>query len=691
MEKRLLLFVCILLLNGLLRAQTFTGAGGAIQNNSLPSYFTINVSGLPQSLNGTFGVEEVCIDINHTRVADLVIYLESPDYTDVELTSTNGGAGANYTGTCFHDSSTSSITTGTAPFTGAFKPEGFFGRFHEGMNGNGNWRLRIVDVYGGPDSGAVVSWSIRFGSNVAQPVNFSSSDLPVMMLNTLSQPIVDEPKVMVSMGIIYNDPPARNYITDPPNNYSGYAMAEYRGSSSQMFNKKPYSIKLVNNAGNEIEAPLLGMPAGNEWVLHSAYSDKSLLRNHFIYNLSNAMGRYAPRTRYVELMVDGHYEGVYVLMESIRRSEDRVNIANLTETDLSGDDITGGYIIKIDKRNGSNIDGWYSSIASTSPSDTVFYQYHYPEEDRIALQQKIYIQNYMAAFEQALMSPNYMDPVSGYRQYVDIESFVDFFILNEFSKNVDGYRISTYMYKDKDSKGGKLTMGPIWDYDIAFANADFGNATDPTGWQYTSFDINFPMPVWWDRILQDTAFTTRLKCRWEQLRSTVLDLSSMSTFIDQAAAALNESQQRNFTTWPIMGIVVWPNPSPVPTTYQEEIDALKNWNADRIAWLDQNIPGTCNNVYLAAEQSKGLDDELIIYPNPFPSSATLRFSIAEACEVKISLYDITGRVVKDVLHERKPQGNYEVEIDRSTLTPGIYFYRMQTPSGSKICKAVLQE
>lgn len=378
-------------------------------------------------------------------------------------------------------------------------------------------------------------------------------------------------------------------------------------------------------------------------------------------------------------------------MESIKRGNDRVDISKLTETDNAGDMLTGGYIIKIDKRNGTNIDGWYSSIASTSPSDTVFYQYHYPEEDRITSQQKVYIQNFMATFEQAIMSPNYMDPVNGYRQYIDIESFVDFFILNEISKNVDGYRISTYMYKDRDSKGGKLTMGPIWDYDIAFGNADYGNATDPTGWQYTAYDINFPMPVWWERILQDTAFTTRLKCRWEQLRSTVLELSSMNAFIDQAAATLSESQARNYTMWPTLGIVVWPNPSPVPTTYQDEVDALKNWNTNRIAWLDQNMPGTCNGVYLATTGYQIPNNELQIYPNPFSSSAVLRFSITEESEVKITLHDITGRTVSNILHEHKPSGSYEIQVNGSNLSSGIYFYRLQTSSGTRVCKVVLQD
>lgn len=692
MRKRLLSLISILVpAAGILQAQTFTGGGGLITNDMVPTYFPVTVSGLPSSMNGNFGVEEICINISHTRVDDLNIRLVAPDWTRVELSSGNGGTGADYSNTCFNHSATVSITAGSAPFTGVFRPEGFLGRLHEGQDPNGTWKLSVQDVYTGPNSGSVISWSIRFGTNVAQPINFSSSDLPIIRINTNSQAIPNEPKVMVDMGIIYNGPSVRNNVTDPANEYNGKAMIEVRGSSSQQFDKKSYSFKTVNLMGNELDVSLLGMPAENEWVLHAPYSDKSLMRNYLTYNLSNTMGRWAARGRYVELMINGQYEGVYVLMEAITRSPYRVNIAKLTINDNAGDSLTGGYIIKIDRRNGSNIDGWYSSIPSTSPSDTVFYQYHYPEGDRITQQQKAYIQNYVRDFEQALMAPNFMDPVNGYRKYIDMDSFVDYFIITELTKNVDGYRLSTYLYKDKDSKGGKLALGPVWDYDIAYGNADYAMASDPSGWQYTAYDTQFPMPRWWNQMMQDTAFVNRVKCRWLQLRLWAIDPGVMDDIIDQTAAMLNESQTRNFTVWPTLGTVVWPNPSPVPATYQGEVDALKNFIASRVNWIDNNITGHCPQVTIGIEEEIAASDELHVYPNPFTGSAILKYSVSEASDITISLYDIMGREINPLIKERKDAGTYELMVDGTSLGSGMYFYRLTAGEKVKTCKVILQK
>jgi subtilisin-like proprotein convertase family protein len=695
MRKTLLSVISILIPAAVLNAQTFTGGGGVITNDAVPTNFPMTVSGLPASMNGNFGVEEICINISHTRVDDLNIQLIAPDWTKVELSSGNGGTGADYSNTCFSNSAGTSVTAGTAPFSGSFKPEGFLGRFHEGQNPNGTWKLSVQDVYGGPNTGSVISWSIRFGTNVAQPVNFSSSNLPIIKIVTGSQSIPNEPKVMVDMGIINNGSSVRNNLNDTPNDYNGKVMIEVRGSSSQQFAKKSYSFKTVNTLGNELNISLLGMPAENEWVLHAPYSDKTLMRNYLTYNIANAMGRWAARTKYVELVIDGEYQGVYVLMEAITRSSDRVDIAKLTPTDNAGDSLTGGYIIKIDRRNGSNIDGWYSNIASTSPSDTIFYQYHYPESDRITQQQKTYIQDYVRDFEQALLSSNYKDPVNGYRKYIDMESFVDYFILTEFSKNIDGYRLSTYLYKDKDSKGGKLTLGPVWDYDLAYGNADYGMASDPSGWQFTTYDTQFPMPKWWSQMVQDTAFMNRVKCRWLQLRLFTIDPNNIGEVIDETTSLLNESQARNFTVWPTLGTVVWPNPSPVPTTYQGEVDALKNFIASRISWLDNNLQGTCPQVTIGVEETiaGASSSDLQVYPNPFTGSgsALLKYTLSEASDIKISLYDMMGREVRSVISEHKNAGSYEATVDANDIGAGMYFYRLTAGTTVKTCKVIIQE
>lgn len=134
--------------------------------------------------------------------------------------------------------------------------------------------------------------------------------------------------------------------------------------------------------------------------------------------------------------------------------------------------------------------------------------------------------------------------------------------MNEISKNVDGYRLSTFLHKERESLGGKLRIGPVWDYDIAWHNADYCGGTEVEGWayQFPCTDDYWQVPFWWERLLEDTAFANNLKCRWTMLRDNLLSDNWFDQYIDSVALLLNESQERNFTVWPILGVYVWPNP-----------------------------------------------------------------------------------------------------------------------------------
>ena len=182
-------------------------------------------------------------------------------------------------------------------------------------------------------------------------------------------------------------------------------------------------------------------------------------------------GRYASRTHYFELVLNDDYRGVYVMLEKVKRDDNRVDISKLEPDELSGDDVTGGYIIKIDKWDGENLGGWYSSlIENDNDRKEGFYQYHYPKPDEIAPEQQVYIINYIDDFEQVMNSENYMNTTSGYPSIIHWDSFVDFLIMQEITKNVDGYRLSSYLYKDIDSNDGRLVAGPIWDFNLGFGN-----------------------------------------------------------------------------------------------------------------------------------------------------------------------------------------------------------------------------
>ena len=425
------------------------------------------------------------------------------------------------------------------------------------------------------------------------PLIFTTSNLPIVVINTNGQTIVDDPRIVCDMGIIDNGFGTINSINDPFNDYNGKISIEYRGSSSQTFPKKPYALETQDSIGNNNNVSLLGMPIENDWILYAPYSDKALMRNFLTFDLGRKMGHYAPRTVYCELVINGDYKGIYILMEKIKRDKDRVDIAKLDTDDLAGDSLTGGYIIKVDKYTGTGGVDWLSDFPNIS-GGSLYIQYHYPEATALQPQQLNYIEQYVDSFEYALNGLNFADTSIGYAKYIDINSFIDFYIINEISKNIDGYRLSTYMHKDKQSKGGKLTMGPFWDFNLAFGNADYCNGGITSGWEVNG-GCGGNNPFWFERLLDDTIYENKLKCRWEYLREKSFHQDSIFNFIDSMALYLNDAQQRNFQQWPTLGTYVWPN-FYVGSTYQDELNFFKTWIGDRLLWIDNNLGGNCYEI-----------------------------------------------------------------------------------------------
>ena len=263
----------ILLLNGLF-AQTFTGGTGPIlDNQTIDIPLTVSV---PQtSINTTtFGVETICLNLTHTYLADLTIQIVAPDGTVKNLASGIGGGDDDMTNTCFNVNAATSISAGTAPFTGTFIPMGQMGAVNNGQNPNGTWYLRISDNYGA-DEGELIDWTLTFGSAPADYFEFSESDLPIVVINTNGNAIDYDIKITADMGIVYNGPGNRNHLIDPFNEYNGKIGIEYRGNYSLSLPQKPYSIELIDNLGVAIDSSIFGMPTENDWLLLANYNDKS--------------------------------------------------------------------------------------------------------------------------------------------------------------------------------------------------------------------------------------------------------------------------------------------------------------------------------------------------------------------------------------------------------------------------------
>jgi len=505
----------------------------------------------------------------------------------------------------------------------------------------------------------------------SQVVNFTDSDLPIILITT--QPgdtINDTIRVVAQMSIIDNGPGNRNYMIDPPNDYNGLISIEFRGSTSQQYPKKSYGLETQDVLGNNNNISVLGLPVENDWILYAPFPDKTMIRNVLTYHLARKMGNYASRTRYCELQINSSYRGVYVFQEKLKRDNDRINITELDGTNIAGDELTGGYIIKVDKTTGSGNEYWYSAFDSS-----VIFQYHDPGDDELLPVQKNYIQSYVYDFEAALLDSNFADPDSGYLRYIEPQTFHDFFILQELGRTVDGYRSSSFLYKNRQSvDGGKLRAGPMWDFNLAYGNANYCQSYLIDGWQYNFNDSCpgfFPhVPFWWKRLLEDSTYANYVRCRWENLRAGPFHTDTLTDFVDSMAVLLDESQQRNFTKWPIIGQYVNWNYF-IGNTYQEEIDYLKQWLVDRSAWMDSNITGTCWP-FMALEPRTPTREAPLFYPNPFTEYTLLKTenSFNDSSTLDFVLFDLMG---KQVFREKVKAGTDYI-LHRNNLPAGIYIY-----------------
>lgn len=522
-------------------------------------------------------------------------------------------------------------------------------------------------------------------NSITSNVSFTSSNLSIVVINTHGQQIPDDYKIIADMGIIYNGEGVRNNLTDPFNNYNGKIGIEIRGSSSQMFPKKQYAVETKDAFGNDLDVSLLGFPPEEDWILYAPYNDKSLIRDVLVYKLANDMGRYATRSKYCELVLNGEYRGIYVLFEKIKRDANRVNIKKMEPTDISGDAVTGGYIIKIDKYDGENNAGWNSTYFSFPQANfPILYQYHVPKPDEIVQQQKSYIQNLIFNFETVMWySSNIADSSTGYPKYIDIDSFVDFVLINELVKNVDAYRLSTFLYKDRDSRNPKLFAGPVWDFNLAIGNADYYEGWLASGWQLeflTNFQ-NIPSgepfltPFWWRKLFDNAHFRNKMYARWQNLRASVLSLPKIFSYVDSLTQLLDESKTRNFEKYPeLLGHWIWPNYF-VGNTYVEEITYLKGWIANRINWMDANMVGEPSHI----NSDDGLPHSYSLaqnFPNPFNPTTTIMYSVPVETFISIKIYDNLGNEISSLINDIKAAGNYSVTFDGHSLSSGVYFCQM---------------
>ena len=693
------IFICLFIYLDVSIAQTFSNnVGGLIPDNNTYISFPISISGITNNINtNVFGLQKVTLNIDHNSVGDLRIKLEAPDGTQYVLTSFNGGTGNDYTNTVFSDTSSISINNGTPPFNGVFHPVDDLALYNNGQNPNGIWKLNIRDANSGTQ-GSVISWSLTFSNTPAGFFNFTDSNLPIVVINTNGQSISNNFEIPASMGIIYNGPGLRNYLTDSFNLYNNPISIEVRGQSSVGFPQKQYRIETQDTTGMNLNVSLFGMPIENDWILYAPYNDKSLMRNVLTYKIARDMGQWAARTRFCEVVLNDSYAGVYVFMEKIKRDNGRVDIKKLLSTYTYGNFLTGGYIFSIDK----DPPQWTSSIPpnNSNSGQSIGYHHVYPEPDTIQPIQSAYLQAYVDSFEQALNDSNFQDPINGYRKYASVKSFSDYFIINEISNNVDGYRLSTYLHKDRNSVGGLIKAGPVWDYNLAWHNANYCNGERYDVWAYQFNSVcpgdYWQVPFWWDKLVNDSAFQKQTYCRWLELRSTTLDTSNLFHVIDSMASEIDEAKERHFEKYSILGNYVWPNPSPLATSYDEEIRNTKDWIVNRLAWLDSNMIGKqhapCSQIS-ASIQDQNKTTKFSIFPNPTKNYLRINIEIPLEGRYRLEVYDLFGNRKHLIADEYLLAEEYAFSLNTEaiSLENGVYFIRLTHEEGKTVLQKFIKE
>ena len=467
-------------------------------------------------------------------------------------------------------------------------------------------------------------------------VDFTST-LPVLVMETFGQSLPTSANDRFVHLSLYEPVNRKTSLTNAPT-LATRAGFHIRGSTSSGFLQSPYAVEFLDEFNDERDLSPLRLPADSDWILYAPNPyDPVMIHNPFIYQLSRDMGRYSPRTRFVEVFLsksrgrirDIHYQGIYVLTEKIKIGKQRVNIERVGAEDLKPPQVTGGYLLKYD-RVGPGEGGVFGSgdrgLVYAEPKEQVI---HLPQ--RAA--QREYVHRFITDFHRALRGAQWKDPVKGYRAHLDVDAAIDFHVLEVLSGNVDAMVLSTYFYKPRN---GKITCGPHWDFDRAMGSIDERD-TNPRVWNTGPFFGG----EWWPRLFSDPDFWQQWVDRWQELRQTHFALTNMNRLIDQLTGEVREAQPREYQKWGLQ---------PRGGSYQSEIDHMKDWLSNRVDFIDAQLapppriktegePGTdgfklkfsvrkTSTVYYTLDGSDprlsqgAISSNALVYTNPIPIAST---------------------------------------------------------------------
>jgi hypothetical protein len=411
---------------------------------------------------------------------------------------------------------------------------------------------------------------------------FTSSNLTIVVINTDGGiGIPDEPKIPGSMKIIDRGPGQTNFLTDVDNpaflNYSGRIAIELRGNTSQIPDKKPYGFDTMKaDDSDAMDAVLLGIAKGDDWILNNLSFDPSMMHDFIAYNLARKMGNYAVSTVYCEVVVNGDYRGLYILQEKPKRG--RVGVSKLEPTDISGINLTGGYLTEVDRPDPGMQPAWTMDSYISGAQNFVHIT---PKTEVITPEQNAYIESVFRDLESKATNSN---AATGYPSVIDVPSFIDYMIVGELGSSCDVYSYSTKFYKDR---GGKLIAGPVWDFNLGFGTDMLFNGAVPgrsvvNQWQFNNSDNQGP------KFFKDLYNRSTYRCymakRFNELSAPnkPLNVAYLHKFIDSTAALIQAATARDYERWG----------TEMPfkrKSYAEEIVYIKNFISQRSAWMTTTL------------------------------------------------------------------------------------------------------
>ena len=491
-----------------------------------------------------------------------------------------------------------------------------------------------------------------------QEIEFKSSNLPIILIDTDGNEIVDEPKINGRIQIIYDESGDRNSLESQKFYHESKIGIELRGNSTQRRPKKPYLFETRQEDGENLNVSLFHMPKENDWILRASYFDHTFIRNPLSMAMSRMMGHWASRTQFVELVLNGKYQGIYILMETLKRDKNRVDISKLNADDVVTPEVTGGYIFEIT--------GFESNLGQSR-------NLKYPDYADATPEQIEYITNYDNQFRAVMQEAYFSDTLKGYHKYIDVPSFIDELIIQEAMRNSDAYGWSGYFHKDRE---GKLKAGPAWDFDQSGGNSSYPDNGIITGWMF-AHNQTINTPFFWKALYSDPWFRYRIRLRWESLREDLFKTENLFLIIDSLANELNEAAKREFSTWDVLGKDIWRESAGYEQrdTYSKEVEYLKSFLYQRWQWMDEQLSKIQRPDMTTSTDEPQLHEELMIFPNPASNNFVIYNKAKENLLKEIIVFNINGEIIFHKRHmELDPIVRYRINI--SGWPEGIYAIRI---------------